>query len=289
MGTPAADASFSASAAAVRSASASITGLSVCPSTVRNPGVPVFGTHSVVSFAHWPHALGMGIYRLGHVEVRTPDLDLCTAYYTEVLGLRETARDDEHVWLKCWDEHDHHSVILTSAPRFGVERIAWKTESDDDLAEYETRLERYGCRVQRIPARAELAVGEAIRFDTPSGHVMDIYSHMDKVGNGLPQFNPPPMPIDLIGIAPPRLDHCLLTTEHVPDAARFMQEALGFRLTEQLINGEGHQLIAFLERSRSPHDVAFSRGPDGGLHHFSFWLDSWADVGRAADILRLNG
>ena len=29
----------------------------------------------------------MAIYRLGHVEVRVPDLDLCAAYYTEVLGL----------------------------------------------------------------------------------------------------------------------------------------------------------------------------------------------------------
>jgi catechol 2,3-dioxygenase len=112
---------------------------------------------------------------------------------------------------------------------------------------------------------------------------------MDKVGNGLPKFNPAPMPMNLVGIAPPRLDHCLLTTENVPDAGHFMREALGFRLTEQLISNEGHQLIVFLERSRSPHDIAFTRGASGGLHHFAFWLDSWSDVGRAADILRLNG
>ena len=35
--------------------------------------------------------------------------------------------------------------------------------------------------------------------------------------------------------------------------------------------------------------MAFTRGTNGGLHHFAFWLDSWSDVGRAADILRLNG
>ena len=29
----------------------------------------------------------MGILRLSHVEVRVPDLELATAYYTEVLGL----------------------------------------------------------------------------------------------------------------------------------------------------------------------------------------------------------
>ena len=36
----------------------------------------------------------MGILRLSHVEVRVPDLELATAYYTEVLGLIETARED---------------------------------------------------------------------------------------------------------------------------------------------------------------------------------------------------
>jgi catechol 2,3-dioxygenase len=59
----------------------------------------------------------MAIYRLGHVEVRVPDLDLCAAYYTEVLGLREVERDSTHVYLKGWDERDHHSVILTEPAR----------------------------------------------------------------------------------------------------------------------------------------------------------------------------
>src|SRR5512138_2728852 len=66
----------------------------------------------------------MAIFRLGHVEVRTPDLELCAAYYTEVLGLREVARDDNHVYLKGWDEQDHHSLMLTGANRYGLEHVA---------------------------------------------------------------------------------------------------------------------------------------------------------------------
>jgi catechol 2,3-dioxygenase len=56
----------------------------------------------------------MGLLRLSHIEIRVPDLELATAYYTEVLGLVETAREPERVFLKCWDEHQHHSVVLTS-------------------------------------------------------------------------------------------------------------------------------------------------------------------------------
>ena len=83
----------------------------------------------------------MSIYRLGHIEVRVPDLELAAAYYTEVLGLIEVARQGDHVYLKGWDEHDHHSVILTYAPRYGVEHIAWKCDNIDDLQKY---LEKRG-------------------------------------------------------------------------------------------------------------------------------------------------
>jgi catechol 2,3-dioxygenase len=231
----------------------------------------------------------MGILRLGHVEVRCPDLELCAAYYTEVLGLREVEREGDHVYLKGWDEHDHHSVVLTYAPRYGVEHVGWKVEELDDLERFETAAERWGCIVERVPAGWERGQGDAIRFETPSGHVMELYRTMAKVGNGLPKYNPPPAPADLIGIAPGRIDHCLLTAEEVPEAGRFMQEVLGFRVTEQVISGEGHQLAVFLERTRRPHDVAFITGGNGGFHHMAFWLDNFSDLARAADILRING
>ena len=130
----------------------------------------------------------MAIYRLGHVEVRVPDLELCAAYYTEVVGLREVERDAGHVYLKGWDEHDHHSVILTEAARYGVEHIAFKTESVDDLEDYETVLERYGSSVERLAKDDERALGDAIRFDTPSGHVMEIYASMEKVAPAIEEW-----------------------------------------------------------------------------------------------------
>ncbi|MGI9594728.1 MAG: VOC family protein, partial [Acidimicrobiales bacterium] len=93
----------------------------------------------------------------------------------------------------------------------------------------------------------------------------------------------------LVGIAPPRIDHMLAHAEEVPAVARFFTDVLDFRLTEQLLDGGGHQIIAFRERSAKPHDIAFVEGPNGTLHHFSFWLDDWDHVRRAADILAYNG
>ena len=81
----------------------------------------------------------------------------------------------------------------------------------------------------------------------------------------------------------------LVNAEEVGEAARFFQEVLGFRLTEQVLDGNGHQLGVWLERRHSPHDIAIVNGPNGALHHFAFWLDDWDHVRKAADILAYNG
>ncbi len=231
----------------------------------------------------------MGILRLSHVEVKVPDLELCTAYYTEVLGLVEVDREPERVYLKCWDEYDHHSVVLRYAPRYGLEHMSYKVEDERDLEELEGRVESFGIRVERIAAGEERGQGEAIRFETPSGHRMELVHRLEKVGNLLPKTNPPPEPQGLVGIHPPRIDHVFVMAEDVDEATRFYREALGFRLTEQLVARDGHLLGAWLERSHSPHDLALVTGPNGGLHHFAFWLDDWNEVRRAADILAYHG
>jgi catechol 2,3-dioxygenase len=231
----------------------------------------------------------MGILRLSHVEVKVPDLELCTAYYTEVLGLVEVDREPERVYLKCWDEYDHHSVVLRYAPRYGLEHMSYRVEREEDLEELERAVEAYGIPVKRVPAGEERGQGEAIRFETPSGHLMELIHRLERVGNLLPKTNPPPEPQGLVGIHPPRIDHVFIMAEDVDEATRFYRQALGFRLTEQLVARDGHLLGAWLERSHSPHDLALVTGPNGALHHFAFWVDDWNDVRRAADILAYHG
>ncbi len=232
----------------------------------------------------------MGILRLSHVEVRVPDLELATAYYCEVLGLIETAREPERVFLKCWDEHEHHSLILRYAPTYGLDHLGFKLQDADDLDRYERSVEKYGLAVTRM-ARGEVAPGhgEAIRFTSPTGHLVELVHGMEKVGNLLPLTNPPPRPQGLVGIAPPRLDHVFVTAEDVDEGTRFFREALGFRLTEQVLADDGARLAAWLEVSHTPHDIALITGPNGGLHHFAFWLDDWNEVRAAADTLAYHG
>jgi catechol 2,3-dioxygenase len=234
-----------------------------------------------------------GVLRLGHVDVTCTDLDLATAYYTGVMGMDVTARTEDSVYLKCWDEEDHHSLRLRYAPRMGMDLMSFKVHHEDDLADLEHKVSRYGFPVERISKGETLGQGESIRFSTPSGHVMELVSDVEKVGTSRPRHLPDagsddqPFPRDKI--CPPRMDHMLINAEEVGESTRFFMDVLGFRITEQLLDGNGHQLGTWLERSHSPHDIAIVHGPNGGLHHFAFWLDDWDDVRDAADVLAYNG
>ncbi len=234
----------------------------------------------------------MGILRLSHVDITVTDLDLACAYYTKVIGMAEVQRTDGSSYLKCWDEADHHSLRVSYAPRTGFDLMSFKVEHADDLAAFENAVARYGFPVQRVGVGESVGQGESIRFETPSGHQMELVHDVEKVGGALPKLNPRPFVVDrggADGIAPPRMDHVLVTAEEVGEATRFYAGVLGFRVTEQLLDGNGHQVGAWMERSHSPHDLAVVAGPNGGLHHFAFWLDDWDHVRTAADILAYNG
>ena len=232
----------------------------------------------------------MGLLRLSHVELRVPDLELATAYYSEVLGLYETAREPERVFLKCWDEHQHHSLVLTFAPTYGVEHFGFKVEDEADLDFYADRLAAAGIEVRRF-ARGEWGPGhgQSIRFRTSTGHQMELVHGMEQVGNLLPRTNPPPRPLQMIGVAPPRVDHIFLTAEDVSGGTDFFSSVLDFRMTEQIVGDDGFQLATWLEVSHTPHDIALVTGPDGGLHHVAWWVDDWNEIRSAADVLAYHG
>jgi catechol 2,3-dioxygenase len=54
------------------------------------------------------------IAHLGHVELFTPDLDASVAFFTDYLGLTENGQDGDSVYLRTWDDYEHHSLVLTA-------------------------------------------------------------------------------------------------------------------------------------------------------------------------------
>ena len=232
----------------------------------------------------------MGILRLSHADVRVPDLELALAYYTEVVGLVDTDREPDRAYLKAWDEHQHHSLILSSAPTYGLNSLGFKVDTDDELTRLAGRLTDAGIdHTEHASGELVASSGRIVRFRSPSGHIVELEHGQRQVGNGLPLHNPPPRPDELRGMHPPRIDHIFLMCEDVDGATEFFRDVLEFRMTEQIVADDGHQLASFLERTHTPHDIAFVTGPDGAFHHLAFWVDEWNDLRHAADTCAYHG
>lgn len=230
----------------------------------------------------------VGVLRPGFAQVRVMDLDAAVAHYRDRIGLDvvgDIAGDKVH--LHAPDEFDRHSIILRKADSPGVDVVGFKVAADEDLDAFRVRLEAMGVTTSEISAGEDPGVGRRIRFETPSGHTIDLYAQMELSDNGPMIRNPDVWKTEPRGMRPIRFDHCFLNGGNVADTVKIFTDALDFEITEKLVDESANQPLAvFLSCGNKAHDLAIGSFPENGkLHHISFLLESWADIGNAADII----
>ena len=67
----------------------------------------------------------------------------------------------------------------------------------------------------------------------------------------------------------------------------FAQEALGYRVYEQVVLDDGTEAGAWMSLTIAAHEliyVADAHGARGRLHHLAFWVDTREECLRAADL-----
>ena len=119
---------------------------------------------------------------------------------------------------------------------------------------------------------------------------MELVHGMEQVGNLLPNTNPPPRPMGLVGFAPPRIDHIFLTCEDVSLNTRLPHRRA--RLPPDRADRGRGRLPGRDAGSRCPTPATTSRsspGQDRGLHHFAWWVDDWNAIRDTADTLAYHG
>lgn len=227
----------------------------------------------------------MGVMRIGHASIKVMDMAAAVKHYTEVLGMKVTMEDKSgNVYLKCWDEWDRYSIILTSSDQAGLNHVAYKVEKDSDLNDLKQRIEAYGVKVTELAEGALPATGRMLQFKLPSGHEMRLFAQKEFVGTEVGSTNPDPWPDNITGAGAHWVDHVLLMCELNPETGvntvaentEFLCKALDFYLVEQVMVGPGGviQAATWLARTSTPHDIAFVGAPKSGFHHVSFFLDS---------------
>ena len=177
----------------------------------------------------------MGVMRLGYLHARVTDLADAKRHYVDTLGMKVVTEQGNKLFLKAWDEWDHHSVVLEEGG-VGLVKLGYKVAREDDLAEYEKRIQSFGCTTERMSKGENLSVGDGIRVILPSEHVMELYHEIEFTGTEVGLLNPELFPRHLVGIGVPRLDHCLLKAEDLPLSERFFMEALDFKPAERLVS-----------------------------------------------------
>ena len=238
----------------------------------------------------------MGVMRIGHASLKVMDMAAAVKHYENVLGMKKTMEDKHgNVYMKCWDEWDKYSLILTPSDQAGLNHVAYKVEKDEDLDALQKRVEAYGIKTEMLAEGTLPSTGRMLKFNLPSTHEMRLYAMKEYVGTEVGTTNPDPWPDNIKGAGAHWLDHCLLMCELNPETGvnrvaentQFMQDCLDFYLVEQVMVGPGGaiQAATWLTRTSTPHDLAFVGGPRNGLHHIAYFLDSWHDVLKAADVM----
>ena len=156
------------------------------------------------------------------------------------------------------------------------------------------RLEKdlvdFGVAVEQIPEGDLKDCGRRVRFTVPSGHAFELYADKLYTGKwGINNVNPEAWPRGLEGMKAVRFDHCLFYGPELAATYDIFVNVLGFHLAEQVLDPEGTRVAQFLTVSMKEHDIAFIHHEEPGkFHHASFFLETWEDVLRAADLISMT-
>jgi 3,4-dihydroxyphenylacetate 2,3-dioxygenase len=219
------------------------------------------------------------IRRAAFIELQVADLAASEHFYAELLGMIVSARTEDAVYLRGWEERQHHSLILRRAPVATVSRLGFRVRSDRDL---DLLAEHFAAQPQRwIEAGSDPGMGRSLRVWDPGGYPLEFYFAMD-------QFETRHQRFDLHRGAPLlRFDHLNLHSPQVEDAFAFWL-SLGFRCSEYISTDDrSNERItgAWLLRKPTVHDIALTAGTGPRLHHFAYWIAEPAGVLRACDQL----
>jgi catechol 2,3-dioxygenase len=238
----------------------------------------------------------MPIAHAAHAELRVTDLEASREFFTEVMGLFVSGEDDDHVFLRAWQDWDHHTLKLTRAAKSGLEHMAWRVSGPGDLAAMERDLRTAGIESHWVEGSTVLGHGDALRFRTPSGLPFELFWEVQRYVERDPamQSRLPSHPQRYTGkgVHPRRFDHMNFLVDDPKGEQQFLSDQLGIRHNYFVEGPDGTRLGSWLSRTNLSHEVALMRNRDqtgSMLHHVGYYVDSPDQMMRAATILADSG
>ncbi|MCL2782512.1 MAG: VOC family protein [Propionibacteriaceae bacterium] len=234
----------------------------------------------------------MGVLRLGYAHIRVTDLAAARRHYVQTMGLIPVLEQGNRLYLKGWDEWDHHSLVLEEGG-VGVSKVGFKVAFPDDIDDIEKKARTFGVTTVRMSQGDNPEVSDGLRITLPSNHIVEVYHAQTIVGTEVGDVNPYFFPRNLAGMGTPRIDHALLGCDNVNLSERFFIDAMGMYATERLVpdlDRTDCSLATWLSVGNRGHDIALIQGEgyDAKLHHVAFELTDWSDILHAGQIMAMD-
>ncbi|WP_338664729.1 catechol 2,3-dioxygenase [Pararoseomonas sp. SCSIO 73927] len=229
----------------------------------------------------------MDIAHLGHVELLTPRPEESLRFFTEVMGMTESGRKGNSVFLRGWDDYERYSLQLTASHTSGLGHAAFRTRSAAALERRLAALRADGVEVW--PQEDNLGHGTGWRFRDPDGHVFELYwrtEWYEAPPDRRPSLKNQAERFPARGVNVRRIDHFNCLAVDVRANREFFQRNLGLRCTERIELDSGEEAGMWLTSNNKSYDFAFTKeahGVPGRFHHVTFALDSREAVLQAAD------
>jgi catechol 2,3 dioxygenase len=233
------------------------------------------------------------IAHVAHVELLTPEPDKSLWFFTRVMGLTENGTEGDSVYLRTWDDYEHHTLKLTAHHTSGIRRTGMRVSSQDALDRLVLAIKDTGLGIGWRDG--DPGIGPMYLFRDPDGHEMEIYWESE-------WYRPPPELAPSLknqaqayparGVCVRRLDHVNFLAAEVEPSTEFVRDVLGGQPTEEILLDNGKIAGRWLNFTNKSYDLVYAAdwtGSRGRLHHIAFATDTREDILRAADIFLDNG
>ena len=235
----------------------------------------------------------MDLAHLGHLELFTPKPEESLRFFVDVMGMTESGREEDSVYLHAYDDYERHSLKLTASKLPGLGHVAYRTRSPQALERRVQALKGSGFEIGWTDG--DLAHGPAFVCQDPDGHKIELY-YETQWYQPSPELRPAlknqAQRFPARGINVRRLDHWNGLAADIEANRKFFETYLGFRLTEHIVLDNGSEAGIWMTCTNKSYDFAYTRdhtGSSGRFHHLTYAVNSREEVLLAADICLENG
>ena len=233
--------------------------------------------------------------QMSHIEVLTTNLEASVQFFTDIVGLDETGREDNSVYLRAWGDYFHHTLKLTQSDKPGMGSLGWRADSPEALDDVVQYLESTGAGIGWV--EGNMGRGKAYRFKSPDGHIHEVFWDvvwLKETGARGSVFADRYASNRRRGICPRRFDHITYNTSNYP-AEKAFWKGLGLKNPDEVRIADHIPPIGGLFTiGNLSHDIAIFTDPalkpgEGILNHVAFNFDSREEVLLACDWVIENG